>query len=203
MKDITSYIDSGILESYVLGLLSDAESAEICSLIDQYPEIREEVEAICLVMEQLAFSHSKQPDPTIKPFLMATLDYTQRLENGETPSFPPTLHENSTIEDYAEWINRPDMQLNGELKDVHAKIIGYTAEQITTIIWIKHMAPPEIHTDEYEKFLILEGTCDIQIGDELHHLKSGDYLTIPLHVNHFVKVTSSIPCKAILQRIAA
>jgi mannose-6-phosphate isomerase-like protein (cupin superfamily) len=65
------------------------------------------------------------------------------------------------------------------------------------------MSPAEIHHDEYERFLIVEGTCDITIEKKVHHLKSGDFLAIPLFANHTVKVTSNIPCKAILQRVAA
>ena len=65
------------------------------------------------------------------------------------------------------------------------------------------MAPEEIHTNEFERFLIVEGSCDIQIGETVHQLQAGDFLSIPLFENHFVTVTSSIPCKVILQRVAA
>jgi mannose-6-phosphate isomerase-like protein (cupin superfamily) len=54
-----------------------------------------------------------------------------------------------------------------------------------------------------EHFLIVEGTCDITIGDKVHHLVPGDYLSIPLYIDHDVKVTSITPCKVILQRVAA
>ncbi len=203
MKDLKTYIESGILEAYVLGSLSERENTEVFNLISTHPELQAEIEVISDTLERVAFAAALPPDPTIKPFLLATIDFTMRIQNGEIPTFPPTLNENSTIADYAEWIDRPDMVLKGELNDVFAKIIGYTPEQTTAIAWIKEMAPPEVHDNEYEKFLILEGTCDIQIDDEVHHLKAGDYLTIPLHANHFVTVTSSIPCKIILQRIAA
>ncbi|RZK81830.1 MAG: cupin domain-containing protein [Pedobacter sp.] len=95
------------------------------------------------------------------------------------------------------------MILPNEFDEVFAKILHHSQEAITAIAWIKHMAPQEVHDHEYEKFLILEGTCTIHIEDESHHLKPGDYLTIPLHKNHFVEVTSAVPCKVILQRIAA
>ena len=90
-----------------------------------------------------------------------------------------------------------------EHQDIFAKIIGYAPEVTTAIVWIKEMAPEETHTDEYEKFLIIEGTCDIVIEHKVHQLKAGDYFSIPLHANHHVVVTSEIPCKAILQRVAA
>ena len=65
------------------------------------------------------------------------------------------------------------------------------------------MTSPEIHTKEYERFLIIEGTCDIKIGDDVFHLKAGDYKEIPLFIEHSLIVTSDIPCKVILQRVAA
>jgi quercetin dioxygenase-like cupin family protein len=68
---------------------------------------------------------------------------------------------------------------------------------------LKEGAPPEIHTDEHEKFLVVEGSCNFTIGTDVHALQSGDYLSIPLHVHHEAKVTSDIPCKIILQRVKA
>jgi mannose-6-phosphate isomerase-like protein (cupin superfamily) len=65
------------------------------------------------------------------------------------------------------------------------------------------MAPDEIHDNEYEKFLIVEGECDITVGTNVHHLTPGNYFSIPLHATHSVKVTSKTPCKVILQRVAA
>jgi mannose-6-phosphate isomerase-like protein (cupin superfamily) len=112
------------------------------------------------------------------------------------------LNENSVVEDYAAWLNRNDMVLrDGE--DLYAKIIGFTPETITAIAWIKDYSPHEVHDHEYEKFLIVEGTCNIIVDDEVNELVPGDYFAIPLHKTHMVKVTSAIPCKVILQRVAA
>ena len=61
----------------------------------------------------------------------------------------------------------------------------------------------EVHDDEFEKFMVVEGTCTITIEENKHELHPGDFLSIPLYKNHFVKVTSDIPCIVILQRIAA
>ena len=134
---------------------------------------------------------------------MATIDYTERLKSGESPSFPPVLNENSKIEDYHEWLSREDMIAASEFEEIYAKIIGYTPKVTSAIVWIKNMTPEEVHNDEHEKFLIVEGTCDITVGEKIHQLKAGDYFAIPLHENHQVKVTSAIPCKVILQRVAA
>ena len=90
-----------------------------------------------------------------------------------------------------------------DTEDMFAKIIGYTSTALTAIVWLKEYAPQEVHDTEHEHFFIVEGTCDIVVGNKVHHLAPGDYFAIPLYENHFVKVTSSTPCKIILQRVAA
>ena len=44
--DINEYISSGILELYVYGSLTDEESREVTSVLNQFPEVRTEVEEI-------------------------------------------------------------------------------------------------------------------------------------------------------------
>ena len=203
MENIKKYIESGILDLYVLGIASEQEKGEIEKMAASYPEVQEEIENISKAIEGYAKQNSVLPSPTIKPFLMAVIDYNERIRNGEQPSFPPVLNSNSKVSDYDQWIKRNDIQLPENFKDFHAQIIGLTTEVTTAIIWISEMAPEEMHKHEREKFLILEGTCDLTIEDEVYQLKAGDYLSIPLYKKHHLKITSSIPCKAILQRIAA
>ena len=53
------YIESGILELYVFGKLSDEEIAEVNQMAAQYPEVREEIKAIESAVINL--SHSVAP----------------------------------------------------------------------------------------------------------------------------------------------
>ena len=203
MSDIKKYIESGILESYVLGLTTDEESIEVRELSEKNEEIRDEIEKITIALQNYASSKAPAFNPMIKVLLFATIDYKERLKKGEAVSVPPILNENSKIEDYQPWLDRIDMVLPHDFKEVHAKIIGFTREATTAIVWLKSMAPQEVHDNEYEKFLVLEGSCDITIDDKVHQLIPGDYLSIPLHSKHHVTITSKIPCKIILQRVAA
>ena len=202
MFSVGEYIETGILELYVLGIASYEERIEVERLALEHIEIREEIEAINAVAEVYADVYKLEPNLVIKPFLMATIDYTERLKNGELPSVPPMLSESAVIADYSQWLNRPDM-VSTDKEAVFAKIIGYTPQATTAIVWLKDYAPHEVHDNEYERFLILEGTCDIIVEDAVNHLVPGDYFAIPLHKKHLVKVTSSITCKVILQRVAA
>jgi mannose-6-phosphate isomerase-like protein (cupin superfamily) len=196
------YIGSGILEQYVLGCISASESQEVELMAANNDAVRMEIEAIREALEAYALAHVIAPDPIVKPFLLATIDYSERMKNGETASEPPFLTEKSVIADYDKWLNRSDMVPWND-QAIYAKIIGYTPQALTAIVWLKDYAPQEVHDNELEKFLIVEGTCDVIVGDEINPLFPGDYFTIPLHKKHMIKVTSTIPCKVILQRVAA
>jgi mannose-6-phosphate isomerase-like protein (cupin superfamily) len=201
--DIKKFIASGILEMYVLGQATELECAEVEKVVGQHPEIKAELTAIEIALEQYDLQHAITPHATVKPGIHSVIDYTERLEAGEPMTFPPILNENSKIEDFQEWISRPDMQPPAEFENIFGKIIGATTEATTLIIWIKKLAPEEVHNNEHERFLILEGTCTIRVGTANNYFKAGDYFQIPLHMDHEVIVTSDIPCKVIMQRVAA
>lgn len=203
MSEAATFIASGIMELYVMGHTSGEENARVEDMAARYPEIKQELEQIEMTLGDYAWQHAVAPDPTLKPFIMATIDYMERIGGGEIPAFPPELHAGSRIEDYHEWLQREDLQLQQPLREIQARIIGYTPQMTTAIVWIENGSPPETHTDEYEKFLIIEGTCNIIVGDTDNHLKAGDMFPIPLHISHTVIVTSDEPCKIILQRVAA
>jgi quercetin dioxygenase-like cupin family protein len=203
MNDPLLFLESGILDRYIMGHTTAAEDAEVARMSALFPRIQEELDALCIALEQYAAAHAVPPPPAIKPFLLATMDYIGRMEAGEAPAFPPLLQEGSLVSDYAPWLDRSDLQLKDTEEDVKAYIIGHTPEALTAIVWLKYGALPEEHTAEHEKFLVVEGSCTITIGTEVHCLGPGDQLSIPLYVPHSVHVTSDIHCKIILQRLAA
>lgn len=201
--DVKAYILSGILEQYVLGSLQTSDALQVEEIAAKYPEVKKEIEEISNALEQYALKNAVQPSRKVKPFLMATIDFMERMTQGEAPAIPPILNENSTLADFEPWLSRKDMVLPNDSDDIYAKIISYTPELQTAIIWIKDSTPSEEHNNEYEKFLIVEGTCEVLIEDDVFPLTAGDYFAVPLHKAHIIKVTSDIPCKVILQRIAA
>lgn len=202
MSDYKEWIESGILELYILGQTSAAETAEVERMKVAHQQVRDALFDLEVSLEDYALSQAKAVDPTIKPFLMATIKYMDRLAAGEKESFPPRLHAQSQIEDYRFWLDKPELSLNLPLDQIDAHIIGASPGLTTAIVWIKNGAPPEIHRKELESFLILEGSCNIVVDGQDHHLHVGDVFTIPLHASHHVRVTSEIACKLILERAA-
>lgn len=203
MKKVEEFINSGILEVYVMGIASDDEIKEVQHMLSISSEVKEELAKIELALETYACQNEIEPEITVRPFLMAAIDYTDRLQNGELAERAPMLNEQSQVSEFSHWISRPDMKLPDDFENYFAKIISYTPEAITAIVWINDSVPAEKHDHEYERFLILEGSCEIKVGEKMHVLKAGDYFGIPLHQSHDIKITSTIPCKVILQRVAA
>lgn len=202
MNPIKEFIESGVLELYVMGIASPQETYDVEQMAAIHPEIRQEIESISEAMESYALAHAVKPRSVVKPMVLATIDYMERMKQGELPASPPVITPTSRPEDYAIWLNREDMVLPPDEKDIYAKIIGYTPAASTAIVWIKDGTDQEVHHDEYERFLILEGTCDITVGEDTYSLAAGDYFAVPLHLPHQIKVTSVEPCKAILQRLS-
>lgn len=203
MTFIEEFIQSGILEIYIMGAASPEEAETVERMVATYPEIRQELDTIAQTMEAYAQAHAVEPKATIKPLVLATINYIERLKQGESVTVPPMLSANSRITDYADWLNRPDMVLPTGAEGLYVKIISATPAATTAIVWLTGDLDNEVHHHEYERFLVIEGTCDITAGADIYHLNPGDYYNVPLHLKHKVKVTSAIPCKAILQRVAA
>ena len=61
--DIKSYIASGVLELYVLGKLSPEEAAEVERYAREYAEIRQELDATEVALQQYAMLHAQAPPP--------------------------------------------------------------------------------------------------------------------------------------------
>lgn len=71
--DIKAYIESGILESYVMRLTSSEETAEVESMIAAHPEIAAAVTSFEISLEQQLLSSAVAPPANIKQQLMDQL----------------------------------------------------------------------------------------------------------------------------------
>jgi hypothetical protein len=85
--NIIEYIESGILEQYVIGSLSPKEIEEVEQMIQQYPEVKEEVSKIELTLEKLSKSQGIKPG----------LSEDQLVKNIKGNSNIPDAHVNSVF----------------------------------------------------------------------------------------------------------
>lgn len=73
--DIQEYIQSGIIESYVLGLASEEEAAELLSLSLSHLPVKKALEETELAFEKNALDNASAPDAILKQNLLATLQH--------------------------------------------------------------------------------------------------------------------------------
>lgn len=64
--DIKAYIESGILENYVLGILNETEENEIRTMANRYPAIQSELEEIEGALAAYALLHAVELPPDLK-----------------------------------------------------------------------------------------------------------------------------------------
>ena len=72
--DIEAYIQSGIIESYVLGIADDTELAELEQLRLQYPAINQAINNFEKSLEKTALANAYMPPTHIKTALFAALE---------------------------------------------------------------------------------------------------------------------------------
>jgi len=79
--DTKEYISSGILESYILGTASEQERREVECISSIYPEIRKELDALSVSLEQYAQASAVEPPARVRDKIFAQID---SLEKSET-----------------------------------------------------------------------------------------------------------------------
>ncbi|SDC61751.1 Anti-sigma-K factor RskA [Algoriphagus faecimaris] len=83
--DIQEYIASGKLELFLLGELTDREREEVLDLAKEYPEVREELDALEKAMFAFDQLTGKAPSAKVKSDIFASLeDEFQKSETEET-----------------------------------------------------------------------------------------------------------------------
>ena len=92
--NVTEYISSGILESYVMGAVSDQEQREVECLSSVYPDIQQELDQLSDALETYTLAFSVEPPATVKARLLEQLDFDKpaptivRPLPVDRPSFP-------------------------------------------------------------------------------------------------------------------
>ena len=77
--DIEAYIESGVIESYVFGLATDEEIAQLEALRFHYTQIDFAINNFSSILEEQAFAESSPPPPYLKNKIMAALQTQNQL----------------------------------------------------------------------------------------------------------------------------
>ncbi|TDB65789.1 anti-sigma factor [Arundinibacter roseus] len=94
-----AYIESGILEEYVLGVVSPQEKQEVECLSHIYPEVKAELTRLESTLESYALQHAQNPPRALKDKIFAQMEFASEDDITETE---PVLVEESAPESAAE-----------------------------------------------------------------------------------------------------
>ncbi len=86
--DKASFLESGLLEQYALGIVTPNEEREVEAHLEEFPELREELEQMRQAMEAYALNHA------IPPPLDAKSQIIKDIETLEKHAAPPTSASN-------------------------------------------------------------------------------------------------------------
>ncbi len=88
--DIQAYIATGMAESYVLGLTTPEETAEVERLARQHPVLQQEIDEIRASLETYAQSLAQTPPPELKDKIWAALSEEENSQSIPGFSLPGT-----------------------------------------------------------------------------------------------------------------
>lgn len=71
--ELNAFLQSGLLEAYVLGEVSKQERALVERMLAEYPEAKAELDAIEQALENIAHAHAVSPPSGLKAQIMAQL----------------------------------------------------------------------------------------------------------------------------------
>ena len=92
--DTKAYIESGVIESYVLGFASAEEAVELEMLCVQYADIKNAVAEFEAVIEKRAFEDAIVPSEEVREKLMSAL--APEFAKAHTPVVPLPVHPTKT-----------------------------------------------------------------------------------------------------------
>lgn len=191
--DLKAYIESGILELYVLNMLGESASEEVRELTLSYPELAIEMEAIEKALENYALANAIEPPVTMKAKIEQVLLETAR--NLKAAELGPITEES----DQHKWYNLVVDHFPDALYATNYSQLIIETNGLTQVLVVSELdIAEESHANEYESFLILKGKCRCTVDRHVFYLEPGGYTEIPLCTNHRVEVIEG-PVMAIVQ----
>jgi mannose-6-phosphate isomerase-like protein (cupin superfamily) len=185
----------GDIEGYCLGLLSEEDNRVVAELAEKHSYIQEQIDEFISSLENFALANAIAPPVELKEKVLNTI-INLALEEGKDINQLPFLNKYSN---YNNWLQIVQPLLpEDQPETIFVKQLRNDGKLSQILMWAAVDYPEEVHHDEEECFLVLQGRCRCFVGDESIELGPGDFLDIPLHHNHNVKVLE--PVIAVVQR---
>jgi mannose-6-phosphate isomerase-like protein (cupin superfamily) len=198
MNEQNKYLEPGLLEDFCLGLLPEKEAAEIMEAAEKYPALKQQIEEL---EEGLKSAYSMAPSGTLKQKIFDLIDTADSDDTISLSNLPfISRHSNvaawqQAVQSIAEPEGAEELKMLPLLDDSKREMY---------VAWLYNLLEEDGHqTDDFvESFLIIEGSCECNVGGKMLYLQAGDYLEIPPSTRHSIlPTTANGGCvKAIVQR---
>lgn len=197
--NIREYIDSGILFDYCTGALSPDQKAEVDRICTSFPEVKEELDQLFVLIGTPPETITPVlPPPALQETIWGSLDNINREKSFDIRQLPVI----NKYSDYENWKRIVQPFMPGTTEPERTTTVIRDSGGITQMLVVSRTdVADEIHENERESFLVLEGECECHIGNDIFRLGPGGYIEIPLHTHHNVHVLSPYVV-AVLQHVA-
>lgn len=195
--ELKDFINNGMLELYLMGLLSPEEVSLVERMRSQYPEINSELAKIEDFIEKDAIRNAESLPEQIDKKMELIFEGLEAEKNMQLSLLP--LISAFSNSDY--WLKL----VSPLLPKIHSgerfeKLLRHGNGVMQVLVRSSSDIEEEIHDHLDESFLILEGTCICTIGNSSFNMGPGDFMQIPLYQPHTVSITSA-SVTAILQHV--
>lgn len=85
--ELDSYIESGAIEAYALGLASEEEVAELEHMRKLYPELNKEVKLIQSKLEKIAMEEAVTPPGAVRQRILQRIDWENENKSQEKTNY--------------------------------------------------------------------------------------------------------------------
>jgi len=197
MKHLPSKPDDAQIAAYLLGTLPAPEALAVERYAATDPQFKEHLEMMRSAMATRVAPLEAEPSPAVKSKLFARTEIT---DDRVGTDFPPYIHARSTVEEFRPWMAQAMAELASSNADFECLPIGASEDTFTFLAKMCSTIPEEVHVDELERVMVVEGYCDFVVGGAVHHFGPGDMYRIPLYTPHSARVTTADPCYFLVQR---
>ena len=195
--DLTAFLNSGLLELYLIGTLDQEEVLLVNQMRAAHPEVAAELASLEDFFEREALQQAVKPDPEFDD-KMESLFLNLEIEQAMQLSDPPLITSFSNADAWFKMISPllPKNDFDGRFE----KLLRNDHKVMQALVITPEGVEEEVHENMHESFLILKGTCICTIDKETITMGPGAFMQIPLHQPHTIAVVTESVI-AILQHV--
>lgn len=175
--------------------------AEDASTEPVLPEIKLTEDAFLL----FAKAHSASPPSFLREKVLGKINQLELQKKGNQKLDLEKLPMLDHSTNWAQWQAVVEgIEPPSDFDNIYLHTLESNEKRDLFVAWVKQMVDEEVHSDILESFMLLEGSCECHITNEMGETRivrmgQGDQISIQLGETHDIVVTSLQPAKAILE----